>query len=68
MLTSIITIGSQTNAIRAQKCLLKANIKCEIIKKDRNETRGCIYALRVLANEVNNALNALDTCNINYVK
>ena len=66
MLTSIITIGSQTNAIRAQKCLIKANIKSEIFKKDKVASRGCIYALRVSSSDFKNALYALDTSGISY--
>ena len=66
MLTSIITIGSQTNALRAQKCLIKANIKSEMFKKDKQSSRGCIYALRVSSNDLKSALYVLESSNISY--
>ncbi len=66
MLTSTVIIGSQTNAMRAQKCLALAKIRCDIIKSTNDKSRGCIYALKIPADDVRAALFSLDNCNIKY--
>lgn len=66
MLTSSIIIGSQTNAMRAQKCLSSAKIRCEIIKSNSDKSKGCIFALKIQSDQLRAALFALDSCNIRY--
>ncbi len=66
MLTSTVIIGSQTNAMRAQRCLDSAKIHCNIIKSNTEKSRGCIYALRIPAEKLRFAFQALDSCNIKY--
>ena len=47
MITSLITIGSQTNAIKAQKFLKNYGIASETVKTEGKTGRGCIYAVKV---------------------
>ena len=66
MLTSTITIGSQTNAMRAQKHLLSGKIRSEVIKQDKRGTRGCLYGLRIPQESLQAALAILDQNKIGY--
>ncbi len=66
MFTSTVIIGSQTNAMRAQKCLIASKINCDIIKTNSEKSRGCIFALRVPFDQLRAVLSALDSCNIKY--
>lgn len=59
MYTSQITIGSQTNAIRASKLLRSVNIDSEVIKTDKTKTRGCVFGLRVNTEVYNTAVSIL---------
>lgn len=66
MLTSTILIGSQTNTIRAQKCLNSASIRSEIIKSNTDRSKGCVFAIKIPTDQVRKALQALDNCKISY--
>jgi len=59
MYTSQITIGSQTNAIKASKILKSSNISCEVIKTDKDRTKGCIFGVRVITENYNTAISIL---------
>ena len=66
MLTSTVIVGSHNNAVRAQKCLSNAKLRCDIIKTNSDNSRGCIYALRIGTEYLKAALNILDANNIKY--
>lgn len=67
MQLSIITLGSQTNAIKAQRLLREHRIRSELIKSDSSRTgRGCVYSLRVFARDLPAAVLLLDEHNVPY--
>jgi len=67
MFTSIINVGSQTKAIKAQRILRDTGITSEIIKSDKYIKRqGCSYALRIKSYDINNAISILRQANISY--
>ena len=67
MQLSIITLGSQTNAIKAQRLLREHRFRSELIKSDSSRTgRGCVYSLRVFVRDLPAAVLLLDEHNIPY--
>ncbi len=67
MQRSIITLGSQTNALKAQKALREHRIRSDLIKEDSSRAgRGCVYSLRVDTRDLSLAALILDGRNIPY--
>ncbi|MBQ7172191.1 MAG: DUF3343 domain-containing protein [Clostridia bacterium] len=67
MQRSIITLGSQTNALKAQKLLREHRIRSDLVKHDSSRAgRGCVYSLRVDTRDLPSAVLFLDERNIPY--
>lgn len=61
----LAVMGSMTQAMRAQKVLLGAAVRAEIVKADSAHTRrGCAYALSYPCSQENNVRTVLSSAGI----
>lgn len=59
MYTSQIKIGSQTASIKASKILKAYGLQCDIIKADKDSSKGCIFALKINTEDYKTAVDIL---------
>ena len=57
-------IGSVTEAMKAERLLLRAGIKVEVLKVDKATGRGCIYGIKFPIAQRGNVLSVLSASGI----
>lgn len=63
----VITVTSQTIAIKAQRLLRKSGIKCKIVRPSPRQTpRGCTWGIQIDVFSVNNAIYLLEDAQIPF--
>ncbi|MBR2621249.1 MAG: DUF3343 domain-containing protein [Clostridia bacterium] len=61
----VAVVGSMTAAQRAQRALLSAAIRADIVKSDSESGRGCSYGVAFPASQQNNVRTILSATHIN---
>jgi hypothetical protein len=61
----VAVVGSMTAAQRAQRALLVAAIRADIVKSDSESGRGCSYGVAFPASQQSNVRAILSTSHVN---
>lgn len=61
----VAVVGSMTAAQRAQRALLSAAIRADIVKSDSESGRGCGYGVAFAASQESNVRTILSAAHIN---
>lgn len=65
--TRVITMTSQTIAIKAQRTLQRSGIKCKILRPSPRQTpRGCTWGIQIDVYSVNSAVYVLENAQIPF--
>ena len=65
--TRVITMTSQTIAIKAQRTLQRSGIKCKIVRPSPRRTpRGCTWGIQIDVYSVNSAVYVLENAQIPF--